>query len=51
MDILVGFWCWMPGYTAKVEIKKWPIVGLIGNAIGTFYMNRVGTKVDRELVV
>lgn len=39
------------GFTAKVEMKKVPLIGAISIITGAFFMDRVGTSEEREKLV
>jgi 1-acyl-sn-glycerol-3-phosphate acyltransferase len=32
----------MPSFLSKIEIKSYPLIGTVTNAIGSFYINRGG---------
>jgi hypothetical protein len=40
-----------PSMTAKEEVKKWPFVGTISNAINVFFFNRNSSTVEARQVI
>ena len=52
MDILINtFASDFPAFTAKDGIRKWPVIGILGQAYGAMYLNRAGSKEQKDFVV
>jgi 1-acyl-sn-glycerol-3-phosphate acyltransferase len=51
LDILTLFYVKKPSLVSKEGVKKWPIVGLVAQAIGTYFLDRAGTKEERLKMV
>jgi len=47
LDILVTFASWRCTFVAKHEVRRWPIVGSLGNALGVVWLER---RRPRDLV-
>lgn len=51
-DILIAFYLWNPGFTAKREIQTgWFGIGKIATMNGTYFINRTATSEERKKLV
>ena len=51
LDVLGIFCSKETSLVGKEEIRQWPMFGLIGTAIGNFFLDRAGTKEERLALV
>jgi 1-acyl-sn-glycerol-3-phosphate acyltransferase len=47
-DILTLVLGWNLGFVAKIETKKYPLIGQIAEITGAFFMNRTASKEEKE---
>ena len=51
IDIIVMMTIKMPAFIAKMSVATTPVVGSLAKLIGTFFINRAGTREERHKVM
>jgi len=48
IDILIGMWWDMPSFLSQKYVRSYPGVGKISDLLQSLYLNRTGTKDEKE---
>jgi 1-acyl-sn-glycerol-3-phosphate acyltransferase len=51
MDVMIQLYIDFPSYIADMSVKRLPIIGKVGAAAGTFFVQRGGDKEQRAQVL